>query len=402
MTNENTNKVKGCLIERNGRYYATIYYYVDGYRLTETKSTGIFVKDHKKKEAEKFKDNLIAQKQAQLDKEHEMSHMHLFSDCMERWVEYKANVVESTTVASYINKAKTPIEYFRKRNAIIETLQPKDILAYYEWALKYGRRRTYRKDAPTSLKRCTVKDQAGLIKSFLDDAVLQGIISVNPADKVSVPKVKESNVKEISFMELEQAKSFLRFVKADPLFNPLYAISKIGLYYGLRRSELLGLKWDVIDFEKEEIEIRHTVVRISHKAEHRDNVKTPNSHRYLPLLNEVKTCLLELMEKQKELNTYSEKGYVFLWEDGREFDPDYISKLFKKAVKACPDDIPRDLTFHGLRHSCCAILFEKDWDIAEVQQWLGHGDIQTTANIYNHVSKKWKNIHGKKIDGFFE
>lgn len=401
MENGNTNEVKGCLIERKGRYYALIYYYVEGERISETKATGISVKEHKKREAEKIKDNLIAQIQAQLDKEQKMSQMHLFADCLERWVKHKAKEVESTTAASYVNKVKTPIEYFREKSTLLETLQPKDILSYYEWALKHGRRRTYRKDAPTSLKRCTVKDQAGLIKSFLDDAVLQGIIPVNPASAVSVPKTKEDNVKEIAFMDLEQAKQFLHFIKTNPSFYRLYVMSKIGLYYGLRRSEILGLKWDAIDFEKKEIEICHTVVRISNKPEHRDNVKTPNSHRYLPLLDEVRTCLLDLIEKQKELKIYSEKGYVFLWEDGREYDPDYISKLFKKAVKACPYDIPESLTFHGLRHSCCAILFEKGWDIAEVQQWLGHGDIQTTANIYNHAGKKWKNKHGKKIDGLF-
>lgn len=109
--------------------------------------------------------------------EHKMSQMHSFADCMERWAEYKANVVESTTATGYRYKLKTPIEYFRERNAMLETIEPKDILSYYEWALMHGRRRTYREDAPTSLKHCTVKDQAGLIKRFLDDAVLQGVLS---------------------------------------------------------------------------------------------------------------------------------------------------------------------------------------------------------------------------------
>ena len=202
-------------------------------------------------------------------------------------------------------------------------------------------------------------------------------------------------------MDLEQAQCFLSFVKTVPQFEVLYYIGKIGFYYGLRRSELLGLKWDAINFKLNEIEIKHTVVRINHQPEHRDSVKTKASHRYLPLLEDVKECLTELMDNQKQLGIYSESSYIFLWDDGREYDPDYITKLFKKAVKACPGDIPREITLHGLRHSCCAILFERDWDIAQVQQWLGHSDIQTTANIYNHVSKKWKNEHGKKIDGLF-
>lgn len=62
---------------------------------------------------------------------------------------------------------------------------------------------------PDFTKTLYSKDQAGLIKSFLDDAVLQGVIPVNPASKISVPKTKEDNVKEIAFMDLEQAKQFL-------------------------------------------------------------------------------------------------------------------------------------------------------------------------------------------------
>lgn len=142
------------------------------------------------------------------------------------------------------------------------------------------------------------------------------------------------------------------------------------------------------------------MVRGINGVEYRDNVKTESSHRYLPLLEIVKGDLLELMERQKETGIYSEDGYVFRWEDGRAYSPDYITKLFRKAVSGC-SAVPDSLTFHGLRHSCCAILFEKGWDLGRVQNWLGHSDITVTANIYNHVSKKWRNQHGKMIDELF-
>ena len=182
-------------------------------------------------------------------------------------------------------------------------------------------------------------------------------------------------------------------------YGALYYISKIGLYYGLRRSEILGLKWSAIDYNNNEIEIRHTVIRADNNVIGRDNVKTASSHRYLPLLEDIKADLEELRAWQIKQGIYSDKGYIFLWEDGRQYDPDYISKLFKKAVKKC-DFVSQELTLHKLRHSCCAILFQKGWDLGEVQNWLGHSDITVTANIYNHVSKTWKNEHGRKIDGF--
>lgn len=117
----------------------------------------------------------------------------------------------------------------------------------------------------------------------------------------------------------------------------------------------------------------------------------------------MKNCqhdLLELMKRQKERGIYDKNGYVFRWEDGRTYDPDYITKLFKKAVERC-NAVPENMTFHGLRHSCCAFLFEKGWDLGKVQNWLGHSDITVTANIYNHVSRKWRNRHGKMVDEMF-
>lgn len=71
---------------------------------------------------------------------------------------------------------------------------------------------------------------------------------------------------------------------------------------------------------------------------------------------DINTVLKRLLNKMKQHGIYSKNGYTFLWEDGREYDPDYITKLFKKAVKAC-DNVPKDITLHGLRHSTCAILY---------------------------------------------
>ena len=237
-------------------------------------------------------------------------------------------------------------------------------------------------------------------QSFLNDAVVYGVIDVNPADKVKVPRVKENNTEEIAYMDIEDSKAFLYHVQSNIRFKKLYCISKIGLYYGFRRSEILGLKWNAIDFEKGEIVIDHTVVRGINGIECRDNVKTESSHRFLPLLKIVRGDLLDIKERQKKLGIYTKDGYVFKWDDGRVYSPDYITKLFKKAVLSC-DAVSDDMTFHGLRHSCCAILFEQGWDLARVQNWLGHSDITVTANIYNHVSKKWRNKQGNMIDELF-
>lgn len=396
----NSKEVRGCLIERKNKYYVVLSYYVEDQRLQDTRSTGISVTAHKKREAERIMRELVQAKKEELEQLAEQKVSYSFSDCFERWLDYKASQIECTSAWAYKNRSKTIIEYFREKKTMIEGLQPKDLLEYYEWALENGRRNVYNENMSAGLERRTVRDHATLIKGFLNDAVVQGVIPANPADKVQVPRVKKNNTEEIAYMDMEQSKAFLSYVKTVPIFEKLYCISKVGLYYGCRRSEILGLKWSAIDFKKSEIVINHTVVRAEAGDVYRDNVKTESSHRYYPLLDSIRGDFLEIMESQKKLGIYSKDGYVFMWDDGRVYSPDYITKLFKKAVLRC-GLVPKDLTVHGLRHSCCAILFEDGWDLGKVQQWLGHGDITVTANIYNHISKKWKNRHGEKVDEIF-
>ncbi|MCM1304099.1 MAG: site-specific integrase [Butyrivibrio sp.] len=396
---KNTN-VRGCLIERKGKYYVVVSHYVEGQRILDTKSTGISVTSHKKREAEKIMEQIVQEKEKELGQAAAERQLHPFADCFERWINYKSGQVESTTAWGYRNRSKTILEYFRGKNSMIENLTPKDLVEYYEWALENGRRNVYSENTPTGLGRRTVRDQATLIKGFLNDAVVQGIININPADKAAVPRVKESNIKETAYMNKEQAVTFLNYLKTEPAFEKLYCIVKVGLYYGCRRSEILGLRWSAIDFDSREIVINHTVVRAEAGDIYRDNVKTKSSYRYYPLLDSMKVDFLELMESQKRLGTYSPDGYVFQWEDGRPYSPDYITKLFRKAAmrSGC---VPEGLTVHGLRHSCCSILFEEGWDLGRIQNWLGHSDIAITADTYNHVSRKWKNKQGQKVDEIF-
>lgn len=392
--------VKGCLIKRKGKFYVVVSYYVGEHRFQDTKSTGISISDHKKREAEKIKDQLVQEKERELEQLAQKKNSHSFADCFENWIDYKSKQIESTTAWGYKIRSKTILEYFRKKDITIEELEPKDLVNYCEWALANGRRNIYNENTPAGLSRRTVRDQLTLIKGFLNDAVVQKIIEISPADSVKVPRTKENNTEEAAYMDKEQLKAFLNYVKTVPIFEKLYYITDIGIRYGLRRSELLGLKWSAIDFEEKEIVINHTIVRIEQGDVGRDNVKTKSSHRRLPLLESIEGDLLDIMERQKELGIYSKDGYVFTWDDGRTYSPDYISKLFRKAVIRC-GCVPEDLTIHGLRHSCCAILFNGGWELGEVQNWLGHSDIKVTANIYNHVNKKWKNKHGKMADESF-
>ena len=100
------NSVTGCLIERKGRYYVVISYYVAGHRLQDTKSTGISVSSHKKREAEKIREQLIQEKEKELKQATVTETLHSFAGCLKKWVDYKSAQIESTTAWGYESRRR--------------------------------------------------------------------------------------------------------------------------------------------------------------------------------------------------------------------------------------------------------------------------------------------------------
>ena len=91
---------------------------------------------------------------------------------------------------------------------------------------------------------------------------------------------------------------------------------------------------------------------------------------------------------------YIENDYIFKWPNGKTYDPDYISKRFKKLLKK--NDLKR-IRFHDLRHSCAALLLSEGRELYDVSEWLGHSDFSTTANIYSHLEYGAKVKSANKI-----
>ena len=177
-------------------------------------------------------------------------------------------------------------------------------------------------------------------------------------------------------------------------------------FYGLRRSEALGLKWDAIDFERDTITIKHIVTnaKIDGKCEIvcADRAKTKSSLRSLPLVSNIRKKLLALREQQKENRRvcgkcYSKKydGYVFVDAMGNIFNPRSVTANFSKLLE---QNSLRHIRFHDLRHSCASLLLANDVPLKQIQEWLGHSDIGTTANIYSHLDYKSKITSANVMD----
>ena len=175
--------------------------------------------------------------------------------------------------------------------------------------------------------------------------------------------------------------------------HPYSLLIQMTAFYGLRRSEALGLKWDAIDFERDTITIKHIVTnaKIDGKCEIvcADRAKTKSSLRSLPLVSNIREKLLALREQQKEnrrlcgrsyIKDYLE--YVCVNEIGDLIKPHYVTESFPKLLKAKG---MRQIRYHDLRHSCASLLLANGVPMKQIQEWLGHNDFSTTANIYAHL-----------------
>ncbi len=178
-----------------------------------------------------------------------------------------------------------------------------------------------------------------------------------------------------------------------------------GAFYGLRRSEAIGLKWDAVDFEQNTLVIKHTVTSCNLDGKltivESDTTKTKSSMRTLPLVPFVRERLLTLKEEQKENRrlcgrSYSKEysGYICVNEIGDLIKPNYVTEFFPKLLEA---NGLRRIRFHDLRHSCASLLLANGVPMKQIQEWLGHSDFSTTANIYLFQSKAYKKSGAKSI-----
>lgn len=229
------------------------------------------------------------------------------------------------------------------------------------------------------------------IRKALDTAMKLDIIPTNPADKIERPK-KEQFIGDC--YNLDELQTLFEKSKGDPL----EIVILIASFYGLRRSEVLGLKWSSIDFEKNIITIKHKVVQRNAQKNRsillKDKTKNKSSYRSLPLLPSIADVLIKYKTKIKENKKICGDSYISDYEDyicvdmmGKLFRPEYVTDHFRLLLK---NNGLRHIRFHDLRHSCASLLLSKGVPMKAIQEWLGHSTYSTTANFYTHLEDNYK------------
>ncbi len=365
--------VAGHLQEKKGYFYIVLSYKDAGSkRKTKWMQTGLPVKGNKRKaeamlaEARNNFEEPVAVTQDGI----------LFSDFMLSWLEMWKSQVELTTFASYSQYVKKRIApYFKKKGILLTDLQPMDIQEFYRFQME-----------ERGVSANTAIHYHANIRKALQYAVKVGLIPNNPADRVDRPR-KEKFVG--GFYDNKEINALLDACAGQKI--ELAVI--LGSYYGLRRSEIVGLKWDAIDFDNNSITIRHTVIETTLDGKvvmvEKDRTKNKSSYRSLPLVPEIKSLLQRLQAEQEEnrkvcANAYNTEylGYLYVDELGNRIKPNYITQNFARLLR---NKGLRKIRFHDLRHSCASLMLANGVPMKQIQEWLGHSDFGTTANTYTHL-----------------
>lgn len=332
--------VAGRLQEKNGYYYMVLSYTgADGKRKQPWHATGLPVKGNKKRAEEMLRELRRSFTPPKPNRKEELSPDMLFSDYMLYWLKIIRPAVQETTWSSYNFNVKSHIvPYFEPTGITLGGLQARHIQSFYLHELE-------------TLKATSVLRQHANLHKALKYAVKLDLIPGNPVDKVERPKPEKYMAAYYTAEEIEQLFEAARG-------HRLELIIQFAAFYGLRRGEVLGLRWDAVDFEAGTLTIRHIVTSTNLEGKHvlveADRAKTKSSLRTLPLV----------------------EGFA----------------------KLLSDHGLRKIRFHDLRHSCASLLLKQGVPMKQIQEWLGHSDISTTANIYAHLDSQSKQLSAATME----
>ena len=251
----------------------------------------------------------------------------------------------------------------------------------YKKLLSKGRvDRIEAKGQPKGLSPKTVRNIHQVISSAMDFAKAQKLIAVNPTDGCALPKLEH---REMKTLPVEQLASFLREAKESGVFEMYY----IELATGLRRGELLGLKWEDLDLEQCTLRVQRQVSRINGEVVEAP-LKTKNSYRTISL----GTDAVGILKEQRKKCGSSE--YVFPSPTGGPISPDSVIQMLHRVLKRA--GLPK-VRFHDLRHTFATVALQNGVDIKTVSGMLGHYSAGFTLDTYAHVTTQAQREAAKTV-----
>ena len=255
----------------------------------------------------------------------------------------------------------------------------------------------YKKKGEGGLSPKMINSIHGVLHKALENAVRWKLVSRNVCDLVSPPRLVK---REIQTLTVEQAHQLLEVARG----RRMEAILILAITTGMRRGELLALRWQDIDLESQSLQVRRTVDFLAGYGGYIETEpKTAKGRRRLTLSPLVIDVLKRHRREQLELRLkagekWEERDLVFTGLQGNYLNPRYILKMFARVLEDA--GLPH-LRFHDLRHSAATLLLGMGVHPKVVQEILGHSTIAMTLDIYSHVLPSLQKEAMEKWDGLF-
>ncbi|MFT8320837.1 MAG: site-specific integrase [Bacillus sp. (in: firmicutes)] len=318
-----------------------------------------------KKEAELAKAEFIAQ----LKKEgYFPTQSELMEDFIIKWLNtvYKHEVQPTT-----FERAKSIVE-----NHILPAFTKKEVSSIKT----YDVQQFLSSKSNDGLSPATVKIIRNLLSKAFQTAIDWELINGNPTERVKGPSIVK---KEKEIWTSEEAKTFLE--SCDEL-RWTVAFS-LGLHTGMRRGEILALKWENINFEKQTVKIKESLAYTKEHGLTFNTPKTSNSYREVVL----PASIIELLKqhkseqnimKQRMGTSYHQFNLVVSTADGKPIHPRNLARTFDRLIEKAGI---KKISIHGLRHTNATLLMKQGINPKIVSERLGHANVGITLDIYSHT-----------------
>lgn len=309
-------------------------------------------------------------------------------DYLERWLEHARTTVSPRTHERYGELLRNHVSSHLGATKLSD-LQPIQVQELYRKLLSNGRL-----DGKGALSGLTVKHIHRVFKEALRQAVRWKMLAANPADNVDPPKAEHS---EIEILEPEHVEGILIAIRRTRLLAPVI----VALNTGLRRGELLALRWKDIDFEGTALTVRQSLEETGAGLRFKEP-KSRRSRRTVALpaaaVDTLRHHKLRQMETYLKLGSkWSTEALVFGRFDGQPIRPRNFSKEFSRVVKRAGLKV----TFHGLRHTHATMLLKQNVHPKIVSDRLGHASVAITLDTYSHVIPSMQDVAARAMDELF-
>jgi integrase len=376
--------MRGGIHKKGNYYYAVVYDGVDP--TTGKKRRSWIPAGTRRSDAEK----LLAE---EIKRRHDgvpvpTEKLNLGQYLTERWLPIQKSRVRASTYDSYRRNIDLHVQPALGRRPL-DKLTPDDLDVFYATLLTEGRKKSIGKkpnataagvDKPVGLAPKTVRNIHLMLSKAMSDAQRKGLVVRNVVSLADAPTLKSRQEGNIKAWNVEQLQTFLDAVRGHRL-HPAFHLAS---HTGMRRGEVLGLRWCDLDLDAARLSVRQALVSIAYEAQISD-VKTGTGRRTIDLdrgtVDVLKAWRIERAEEKGGIEPSGDE-LVFVKPDGSWIHPHSLSQLLDRKVAKI--DVPK-ISLHDLRHTHATLLLKAGVPVKVVSERLGHANVAFTMAVYQHV-----------------